>query len=75
MLLVKGFFQSAGIIEVHLEFQVKSEHRNTSDRSAINRFVSKFETSGSVNNKKGVISERRHNTRKYELIMGYKFIG
>jgi hypothetical protein len=46
----------------------------------MNRFVDKFETTGTVSNKKGVISERRQNTRKHysSFILykiGYTFIG
>jgi hypothetical protein len=58
--LVKRLYQTASVIMVQREFQVKSECRKAPSRSAINRLVNKFEMTGSmIDNKKGVVSKKK----------------
>lgn len=56
MLLVKIFYQTATVIQVQHEFQVKFELRKIPGRSAINRIVIKFEMPRTMyDNKMGAV--------------------
>jgi hypothetical protein len=57
---VKIFYQTAGVITIQPEFPLKFECRIAPSWSAINRSVSKFDTTGSViDSKKGVVGNKK----------------
>jgi hypothetical protein len=60
VLLGRKFYQTACVIRIQREFQVKFELRKAPGKSGINRLVNKFGTIGIViDDKKGVVSKKK----------------